>query len=328
MVSQRLKKIVRTNKWKNKQEPNLIFRRSGNFIWAIARFILIFGICFIILQPLFTKFMISLMAEGDLYDATVQYIPREITLENYIAAIQGMDYLGTFFRTLSLALIVSLLQLISCTIVGYGFARFHFPFKNTIFLLVILCLLVPPQALMLPLFLQFRFFDVFGLYEFFTGNQGVNLLDTFWPFILMAIVAQGYKNGLYIFLLRQYFKGLPKELEEAAYIDGCNAFKTFYKIMLPSAIPMLMTVFLFSFVWQWTDSFYTGLYLSNYTVMSGALGSLASTVYSDELSFVSPALVSLMNNTGTILVILPMFILYLLAQRYFVESIERSGIVG
>lgn len=303
-------------------------QKTGDVLWTIVRYVLIFGICFIILHPLFTKFMVSLMSEADLYDATVQYIPREIGFHNYLIAFEEMDYVATFFRTLGLSTLVSLLQLISSTLVGYGFARFNFPLKNFIFLLVILCLLVPPQVIMLPLFLQFRFFDVFGMYEALTGNPGVNLMDTFWPFILSSFLTQGYKNGLYIFLMRQYFSNMPKELEEAAYIDGCGPFKTFYRIMVPSAVPMLVTVFLFGFVWQWTDSFYSGLYLNNFRVMSNALSTLASSVISSEMAYVSPALASMMNNTGTILVILPLIIVYLFAQKYFVESIERSGIVG
>lgn len=312
----------------NEKKMKIYARKVADYAWIIVRFILIFGICFVILHPLFTKFTVSLMSEADLYDATVQYIPRDVSFQNYVTAFQEMDYIATFFRTLALSSLVSILQLASCTLVGYGFARFKFPFKNTIFILVVLCLLVPPQVLMLPLFLQFRFFDVFGIVGLFTGGTGINLIDTIWPFVLISLFSQGFKNGLYIFLMRQFFNGMPIELEEAAYIDGSSAIKTFYKIMLPSATPMLVTVFLFSFVWQWTDSFYTSLYLNNFTVMSNALSSLASSLMSDQLTYVSPALVSMMNNTGTVLVILPLFLIYLFAQRYFVESIERSGIVG
>lgn len=315
-------------KMSSDEKKQVVLYNGGQLVWSFVRAVLIFGICFVILHPLFTKITVSIMSEKDLYDATVQYIPREVTLSNYLLALQGMDYGWTFLRTLFLSLLVSVLQLISCAMVGYGFARFKFPFKNVIFMLVILCLLVPPQTLMLPIFLHFRFFDLFGIFGFLTDKGSVNLLDSLWPFILTALTAQGYKNGLYIFMLRQYFKGMPMELEEAAYIDGYGFFKTFYKIMIPSAVPMLVTVFLFSFVWQWTDSFYTNLYLSDYKVMSNTLGSLAANIYSNELNFVSPALASMINNTGTVLVILPLFIIYLFAQRFFVESIERSGIVG
>lgn len=303
-------------------------KRFLQLLWALVRSVIIFGICFVILQPLLTKISVSFMSESDLYDASVVYIPRDFTWDNYKNALEAMEYGKTFLNTMGLALGTSLLQLFSCTIVGYGFARFKFPLKNTLFMLVILVLLIPPQTLMLPLFLHFRFFDVFGLYELFTGNQGINLLDTPGPFLLTSITAQGFKNGLYIFLMRQYFSTMPVELEEAAYIDGSGVFKTFYQIMLPSAVPMMVTVFLFGFVWQWTDSFYSNLYLSDFKVMSTALGTLAGKAFPTDLSFVSPALISMMNNTGTILVIIPLFIIYFFAQRYFVESIERSGIVG
>lgn len=307
---------------------HLLIGKLRDYSWAFVRFIIIFGICFVILQPLLTKVSVSFMAEADLYDASVEYIPRNFTFDNYVSAFIGMDYLSTFAKTFGLAFVTSLLQLVSCTLVGYGFSRFEFPFKNTLFMLVILVLLIPPQTIMLPLFFHFRFFDFFGLIEGVTGKAGLNLLDTYWPFILTSITAQGFKNGLYIFLMRQYFNGMPKELEEASYIDGASALQTFSRVMVPSAMPMMVTVFLFGFVWQWTDSFYSSLYFSEFQVMASSLGTLATKTFSTELSYVSPALVSMMNNTGTILVILPLFIIYLFAQRYFVESIERSGIVG
>ena len=311
------------------EERKYFFKKHvGRYLWAIIRAVIIFGICFIILQPLLTKIGVSFMSESDLYDASVVYISRDFTLANYQNVFAAMEYGTVFFRTLGLALLTSILQLISCTIVGYGFARFKFPFKNTLFMIVIFCLLIPPQTLMLPLFFHFRFFDFFGLFGWITGKDGINLLDTLWPFILTSVTAQGFKNGLYIFLMRQYFSGMPNELEEAAYMDGCGVFKTFYKIMLPSAVPMMMTILLFGFVWQWTDNFYSNLYLSDFKVMATSLGTLASKSFATDLSFVSPALVSMVNNTGTILVVIPLFILYFLAQRYFVESIERSGIVG
>lgn len=320
----------RTDKYQMSLEERkyILLDKIRNYTWSFVRAIIIFGICFVILQPLLTKISVSFMAEADLYDASVEYIPRDFTFENYISAFTGMNYVATFGRTLGLALITSVFQLISCTLVGYGFSRFKFPFKNTLFMLVILVLLIPPQTIMLPLFFHFRFFDFFGILEGITGKAGLNLLDTYWPFILTSITAQGFKNGLYIFLMREYFNGMPKELEEAAYIDGASALQTFYRVMVPSALPMMVTVFLFGFVWQWTDSFYSRLYLSDFQVMANSLGMLASKTFSTELSYVSPALVSMMNNTGTLLVILPLFIIYIFAQRYFVESIERSGIVG
>lgn len=307
--------------------------RAGRFAWSIVRGVIVIGICFTILQPLFLKCCVSFMDESDLYDASVRYIPKNFTWSNYQLALSGMNYGTVFVRTLLLSAGVSLLQLASCLLVAYGFARFRFPFKRLLFGCVIFTMIVPPQVIMLPLFMKYRFFDIFGIFRLLTGGP-VNLLDTWWPFILQAATTMGVRNGLYIYMLRQFFKNMPKELEEAAFVDGCGKLRTFVRIMLPSSVPMMVTVFLFGFVWQWTDSFYTSLYLNKVQVMSTALSSLAANVYRQyegfggSMSFISPGFVSMINNTGTMLAILPLVALYVFCQRYFVEGIERSGIVG
>lgn len=300
---------------------------------AFVRAVIIIGICFTILQPLFVKLSVSFMGEQDLYDSSVKYIAKHFTWNNYKMAAAGMDYWRVFLRTALLSGSISLLQLFVCLLTAYGFARFRFPGKKLLFGCVVLTLIVPPQVIMLPLFMKYRFFDIFGIFKAVTGNS-VNLIDTYWPFILQAVTCMGIRNGLYIYMLRQFFKGMPREMEEAAFVDGSGKLRTFLQIMLPSAVPMMVTVFLFGFVWQWTDSFYTSLYLNNTKVMSSALSSLAVNVYSSysgyggSMNFISPGFVSMMNNTGTVMAILPLIILYLICQKNFVEGIERSGIVG
>ncbi|MDE5588765.1 MAG: carbohydrate ABC transporter permease [Acetatifactor sp.] len=307
--------------------------RVGRMGWSLVRGVIVIGICFTILQPLFLKFSVSFMGESDLYDASVRYIPKNFTWSNYRLALSGMNYGTVFVRTLLLSAGVSLLQLVSCLLVAYGFARFRFPFKKLLFGCVIFTMIVPPQVIMLPLFIKYRFFDIFGIFKLLTGSS-VNLIDTYWPFILQAATTMGVRNGLYIYMLRQFFKNMPKELEEAAFVDGCGKLRTFVRIMVPSAVPMMVTVFLFGFVWQWTDSFYSSLYLNRTQVMSTALSSLAANVYRQyegfggSMSFISPGYVSMINNTGTVLAIIPLVAIYVFCQRYFVEGIERSGIVG
>ena len=316
-----------------KVKKNITIWQLGRMLGHIVRAVIIIGICFIILQPLFTKVSVSFMDERDLYDSSVKYIAKHFTLNNYKMAIEGMDYGVVFVRTMLLSGGISLLQLFTCLLAAYGFARFRFPFKKVLFGCVIITLIVPPQIIMLPLFMRYRFFDIFGIFQAATGSS-INLLDTFWPFILQACFCMGIRNGLYIYMLRQFFKGMPRELEEAAFVDGSGKLRTFLQIMVPSAVPMMVTVFLFGFVWQWTDSFYTSLYLKNTRLISSSLGNLAVRVYSayenngGSMNFISPGFVSMMNNTGTILTVLPLIILYLICQKYFVEGIERSGIVG
>lgn len=318
---------------RDRDRINYILNRTGRILYKFVRAVIVIGICYVILHPLISKFCISFMKETDLYDASVQYIPKSPTLNNYKMAIEGMDYWKLLIKTTIFAGGISLLQLAACLLTAYGFARFRFPLKKLLFGCVILTMIVPPQVIMLPLFMKYRFFDIFGIFKAVTGGP-VNLIDSFWPYIIQSGTCMGIRNGLYIYMLRQFFKGMPRELEEAAFVDGSSKLNTFVKIMLPSAVPMLVTVFLFGFVWQWTDSFYANLYLNKTPVMSTALQNLSSSVYSSyegfggSMNFISPAFISMMDNTGTILILLPLVILYLFCQKSFVEGIERSGIVG
>ena len=269
------------------------------------------------------------MAEADLYDSTVVYIPKNFTLDNFKMANKLMKYKEVFTDTVVLALVIAVFQTISCTLVGYGFARFKFRGKNIWFALVIATLMVPPQIILTPLYIHFRYFDVLGIFEALTGSS-IKLIDTFWPMIFMAIGCMGLKNGLYIYLTRQFFRGMPKELEEAAYVDGAGLLRTFFTVMLPGAVPMMVTCFMFSFVWQWTDTFYTSNFLQSRKVLASQLSSLgaqiAGYVRATTGGEPTPAYADAIYNTGVLMVIVPLLIIYLFTQRYFVESMATSGI--
>lgn len=316
-----------------RNRKKLTMSRMERIALAVVRGVIIFGICFVILYPMYLKLSVSLMNESDLYDATVKYVPKHFTLENYSKVLKGLEYWKSMALTALLSAGVSLLQMVACMLTAYSFARFRFPGKKLLFGCVIFSLIVPPQIVMLPMFMKFRFFDIFSIFKTLTGSS-LNLIDTPWPMLIQAVTCTGFKNGLYIYMLRQFFKGLPKELEEAAFVDGCGKFRTFVQIMVPSSLPMMVTVFLFGFVWQWTDSFYTNMYIPKASLLANKLNSLATVMhqqYSDmggNMTFVSPGFASQMNNTGSLLVILPLILLYLVCQKYFVEGIERSGIVG
>jgi multiple sugar transport system permease protein len=269
----------------------------------------------------------------DMYDQSVRWIPRSPTLRNFRLVWVHMKYVDAFWNSLKLASFTSVLQVGACTMVGYGLARFKFPGSNAVFAMAILTLMVPPQLIMVPMYLNFRFFDLFGL----LGEGSLNLVGTYWPFALTSLTGTGFRNGLYIFIMRQFFRGLPRELEEAAYIDGAGLFTTFFRVMLPGSIPGLVVTFLFSFVWQWNDYLYVTNFMAGKNFLPQALEGAARNVQIaiDEASalastsgFLDDHFYSLINNAGMLLVILPLLILYILLQRYFVESIERTGIIG
>ncbi|MCP1133940.1 carbohydrate ABC transporter permease [Paenibacillus polysaccharolyticus] len=302
-----------------------------SWLWSIIRFVLITGLSFVILFPIFQKISTSIKAKGDLYSAVVVWIPQNFSIDNFKQAIRVMDYWVTLFNTFALSATTTLLTTASCALAGYGFARLKFKGSNWLFAGVILTILVPPTTILIPVYLNLKSFDLMGLMTLFSGKP-VNLLNTYWPFILTAVTANSLKAGLYIFIFRQFFRGIPKEVEEAAYVDGAGISRTFTRIMLPNAIPSMVTVMLFSFVWQWNDSFYTTTYLTSSKVMSTQLSSLpynlAQQVTDGASSQADPFYLSMIQDTGILLAILPLIIIYLFVQRYFVESVERTGIVG
>jgi multiple sugar transport system permease protein len=313
----------------------LLTKTAASCVYKACRTILLFGLCFLIVQPLLDKLSVSFMEQRDLYDATVISIPRHFTLGNYLLVNQLLEFLPSLFQTLSIVAVSSVLQIASCTLAGYGFARYKFPLRNFWFMCVMLIIVVPPQTIMASLYLNFRFFDVFGIIRLITGTP-VNLLNSAAGYWLLSAAGMGLKSGLYIFMLRQYFRGVPKELEEAAYVDGCGRFTTFVRIMLPDAAPMLASCFLFSFVWQWTDSFYSTLFLTNYKMIASGLGGLADRLAewwavvngsNSIASTVAPVgYTQAIIATGMLMCLAPLVLLYILAQKAFVESLSQTGI--
>jgi multiple sugar transport system permease protein len=309
-----------------------------NIVYKIFRAVLLFGFCFLILQPLMDKVAVSFMEQQDLFDATVISIPRNFSTSNYRIAMDLLNYWSMLFQTVVIVVISALLQISACTMAAYGFARYKFPGKNILFFCVLLIIVIPPQTIMSSLYLNFQFFDIFGLVKLITGRN-INLLGSIFGYMILSATAMGLKSGLYIFLLRQYFRGVPKELEEAAYVDGCGRFYTFGRIMLPDALPMLTSCFLFSFVWQWTDTLYATLFLRSYRMVSLGLNTLTDRFYhywaslqawgaggAGIMSQPPIAYLQAVVATGMLVCLVPLILLYIVAQRTFVESLSQTGI--
>ena len=316
-----------------------------NVVWYIFRLILMIGVCYVILFPFFSKIAGSFMSPSDFVDPTVSIIPKNWTLGIYKAIFLENRYLSAFFNTLLLSLSTAVLQTFVCTLIGYGLAKFRFKGNGIVMMFVILTMIVPHETIRLAMQQHFRYFDIGGvqglsipgLLQFVTGifsggfSNGLtlNLMNQFTPLILLSVFGLGFKNGLYIFMMRQFFTGVPDELEESAYVDGSNTFRTFFQIILPLSVPMMITIFLFAFCWQWTDDFYTKAFFTN-----GKVWLMPDIITMPEsletsASYAAAALYeSAVDNTAGIMIILPLVILYLFCQKYLVQGIERSGLVG
>ena len=313
--------------WERNEASNgiLLTETIKKYAISIFRGILLFGMCFMIIQPLLNKMALGFMAERDLYDTTIILVPKHFSVSNWKIAATLLNYKTTMFNTMWVSILVSVIQVCVCSLVGYGFSRFNFPFKRFWFFCVILVIVIPPQTISTSLFLHFRYFNLFG--------KTINLRGSMIPYIMMCLGCMGLKNGLYIFMIRQFFMGFPFELEEAAYVDGCGPFKTFFRIMIPGAKPIITSCFLFSFVWQWTDSFYSNLFLGKIQLLSIQLTSIVDkfgiylTKMNGGASVVAPIGYSnAILSTGMLLAILPLIILYIFCQRLFVESLASTGV--
>ena len=173
-----------------------------------------------------------------------------------------------------------------------------------------------------------NFFDIL-----FSNSAGTvyamgNMLNSYWPFAFLSLTGLAFKNGLFIYIMRQYFNGVPDELEEAAYVDGAGVIKTFVRIIIPMAVPMMVTIFMFSFSWQWSDMFYTSLFFTS-TKSSILLPNIVKIPTSLDTNYVAQVTYeTAIRNTCGILILAPLVIIYMFAQRTLIEGVERSGITG
>ncbi len=324
-------------------------------LWYIIRLVLLIGISYIVLFPFFTKIAGSFMAPEDFVDVTVRLIPKNFSLDIYKAVWTEQKYLEAFTNTLFLSASTAVIQTFVCAFVAYGLAKFKFKGNGLVFLAVIFSLVVPHQTLQLSLFMNFRYFDILGIFGFLNGGgitipftditllegvvdiipdtwekfsaDGIQLTNTYWPLIIMSICGLAFKNGLYIFMLRQFYRGVPDELEESAYIDGSGIMHTFFTIILPLSVPMMITVFLFAFSWQWTDDFYTGLFFTTTkTVLMPKIVGIPSSLTTDYAG--QNLYYAAIRNTCGIMIIAPLIVMYLFCQKYLVQGIERSGLTA
>ena len=270
----------------------------------------------------------SMQSPQDAVNPLAIWVPEHLSFSSFGEAFKYLDFKNAFPLTVIITIFSTLGTIFSCSLAGYAFARYKFPLKNTLFVFVALMIIIPPQALVMSNYLQYRFFTFGGILSIF--GKSINLLGTPWVFILPSLMASGLRAGLYIFIFRQFFQGIAKELEEAAYIDGCGAIRTFYQIMVPLAVPAFVTVLLFSIIWYWNDYYNAAIYfvdeIKPLTVM---LKNLNSTLISNGVVGGSNPLNSRMFiQAGALMTILPLLVLYLFVQKFFTESIERAGIVG
>ena len=259
------------------------------------------ALALVFILPLLFSLSAALKDHQQVFAVPVQWLPRPFRFDNFAKAWTYVPFARFVLNTFVITEFCVVGSVLSSSLVGYGFARFDFPGKKVLFGLLVSTMLLPSQVTMIPVFLIWR---------------SLGLVNTIGPLVIPAFLGGGAFN---VFLLRQFYMTLPKSLDEAAMIDGCSPFGTWWRILLPLSKPALITVGLFTFTAAWDDFLGPLIYLhdpNNYTV------SIGLQLFNDEYG------VSQVNllMAASMIHIVPVLLLFLVAQRYFVAGIATSGL--
>lgn len=307
--------------------------KGGKWFWTICKYAILILLAYQLLYPVLYMISSSIKDPLDSYDPSIIWIPKHLSSVSFLDAFKSMKYMGALVGSLQIGLGCAILDVASCALAGYGFARYRFPLKNVFFVCVILTLMVPTQTIILPYYMNMRYFDPVGIMSLVSKIAGkdiaINMVGSNLAFFIPSALGAGIRSGLYIYIFKQFFEGMSSALEESAYVDGSGPLRTFIYIMLPNARNAIITVFLFSFVWHFNDYYLSKQLLgTNRRTLIVALSSLRvdlAAIIGGQTNF-DPVRVQTRIQAGCLLAIIPMFILYIMAQRTLADSIEHMGI--
>lgn len=305
-------------------------RSRNGVLFTVFVYVLLISLGFVYLYPMLHMIITSVKSLPDLLDPSVNWIPTELSLDNFKKAFQVMNFKDALFDTIQIALFPTIAQTAVCALTGYGLARYAFPGRNAIIALALLTFIVPPYVLMIPTYTMYSDYGILG---------------SILTLVLPAVTGQGLKSALFVLIFMQFFRQTPLSLDEAARVDGCSEWRIFYNIALPLAVPAFVVTFLFSFVWYWNESYFTVIYMSATrsaaqqpmtTLLmeltrfeqsySGYLQSTSGTWGAAHMAESAPN--EAIKMAATLITVLPMLIVYFILQKQFVESIDRTGITG
>jgi len=310
-------------KMKDKESAGKYLRKLLlHIVLTVIKYVLILSIAFVFLYPFLYMLVTAMKSPQDLADPTVTWVPTYICSDNFLQAVRGLNYQQSVLNSVIVTVLATVGHLFAASLAGYGIARYKFKFRGVLLILLVLTIIVPPQVTSIPSYIVY---------------SKLKLLKGYLPLVLPAFFGAGLKGGIYIFIFRQFYMGIPTELEEAARVDGCGPFSTFTRIILPmSKAPFLVNLVL-SVVWHWTDTYESVLYIrdAEKQLVIAKLPSMFSILQTSDKQEQTAEQIAKANiytegvvMAATFLVILPVLIAYFFLQDQFTQGVERSGIVG
>ncbi len=310
---------------------NIRRHKTGKILLIVIRAFILTGLCFLIILPIFQKFMFAFRHPRDIANTQVVWIPENWSIENFRISYSYLEYNHSFWNTLILSVISSFLQIFATATIGYALAKLKFKGSTILFFLLILTLVVPNDSLAMARTLEFKNIPFFG----------IKLIGRTLAIYFMSGLGMGIRSAIFVYMFMQAFRGLPKELEESAEIDGAGVFQTFWRVMLPNVKSTIIVVGLFAFVWQWNDYYFASILEIQKALLtlklSAGSNNLYATIWTSHYKIIiqlgediaqNARFYGLIVNTSALLSMLPLLIGYIFVQRKFVEGVERTGITG
>lgn len=275
-------------------------KRKKSPACKIILFFLLVLISFVMIIPFLWMVSSSLKYNTEIFSYPVRWIPEVFRWDNYVTVWSEIPFLTYFLNSLKLAVIVTVAQLVICSLAAYSFSKLQYPGRDKLFFLYLATMMVPWQAIMIPQFMVVR---SLGLYNSHGALIVINMFSAFG-----------------VFVLRQFMIGIPEELSEAARIDGCSEFRTYSQVIIPMCKPGLATLTIFTFNFMWNDYLSSMIYLDDDKLKTVQVGLTAfRTLYKTEYGLLM---------AGTVCALLPIFLIFCCAQKYLVEGIAYTGLKG
>lgn len=305
-------------------------KHASSVAYSVFRLALLIAIGYIVIYPVIYMISSSVKTTAAFADPSVIYIPKHITFEYYSLALEAIDYKDSIISTVKYEIVSAVIEILICSFIAYGLARFDFKGKKFLNFVLLLTILVPVQMIIVPIVTNYSQLDVIGILGLLNRFTGIdlrpNILGTVWTFYLPSIFGVGLRSGILIYIYIQFFSGLPKELEEAAWIDGAGLFRTFFSIAVPSSSVVYTTVTLFALIWHWNDYYLAVMYLSDKFPLAVRIYDIDNLITAVNIWGGGSAVA--IKSAACFMFIAPMLVIYLFMQRKFVQSIDRVGITG
>ncbi len=265
-------------------------------------YITLIVICFIMATPFIWMIVSSLKTSGEIWQYPPEFLPKTFKWSNYLEAWKSLPFDRFFLNTLIVTICVTVAQLFTCSLGGYAFARLNFPGRNKIFLGYLATLMIPFPVIMIPLFITMNYLG--------------------WVDSLIGLIAPGLFSAWGTFLMRQFMLGIPRDLEDAAKIEGCSFWGIYWRIILPLCKPVLATLGIFTFLGTWNDFLWPLIMINTISQKTLPLGLV---MFQARVAAETPWHLIMAASCFTVL---PVLILFIIGQKYYVRGIAISGMKG